>query len=60
MKHRVFYKITGSAFADIEAETLEEAMNIAQGMPGEDFEEADDREWELDFEFTRANQNNNG
>lgn len=49
---RVYYQITGSAYADIEAETVEEAMRKAEEMGGEDFKETDDRVWELDTDLT--------
>jgi len=52
MAIKVYYKITGSASAVIEAETLKEAFTKAEEMPGEDFKEADDREWELDINLT--------
>jgi hypothetical protein len=39
---------------EVEAENQEEAMELAEGMPGEEFEDMDDA---MEFEITEAVEN---
>ena len=47
-KYRVFAKMTSYAFLDVEAETGEEAKEIAESTDGGEFISTEDGDWEID------------
>jgi hypothetical protein len=55
---KIWYTLTGEAFAKIEADSLEEAMKISEAMDGECFTKVDDCLWELDHEACILDEEN--
>jgi len=51
MKFRIWYTIINYAYADIEAETLDEAEKVAEDMDGSEFEKVSDPSWMLDHKY---------
>lgn len=49
---RVWYNISSMAYADIEAENVDDAMEKAVELDEEKFHEVEDREWSLDIDVT--------
>ena len=55
-KFRIFYKLYGEAWGDIEAPTIEEAIEIARSLDGEHFHKSEDVDWVLDKDTTMNEQ----
>lgn len=47
-KYRVFAKMTSYAYLDVEAETGEEAKEIAENTDGGEFISTEDGDWEIE------------
>ena len=48
--YRIFFQITSTAYADIDAENVDEAMRLADEMDADKFTQTD-KNWELDREY---------
>ena len=48
--YRIFFQLTSTAYADIDAENVDEAMRLADEMDADKFTQTN-KNWELDREY---------